>query len=193
MTATLIALVVLFLFLFLGLPIGVGMGIVGVAGFAWLIGFGPAMHMLGQTSYDTVVNYNLSVLPLFILMGHLVSQAGLSTKLFEAANAWVGHVKGGLAVASVLACGGFSAVCGSSMATAATMGRVVIPTMRRYGYDSGIASGAVAAAAVPLAYSYHPASCWSSTAFSPNKISEPCSPQEFSQGYSASHFTVRPS
>ncbi|MCZ4290985.1 TRAP transporter large permease [Hoeflea alexandrii] len=145
MTATLIALLLLFLFLFLGLPIGIGMGVVGVAGFAWLIGFWPAMHMLGQTSYDTVVNYNLSVLPLFILMGHLVSQAGLSQKLFEAANAWVGHVKGGLAVASVMACGGFSAVCGSSMATAATMGRVVIPTMRSYGYDAGIAAGAVAA------------------------------------------------
>ncbi|WP_460274452.1 TRAP transporter large permease [Celeribacter sp. ULVN23_4] len=145
MTSALIAFAVLFLLLFLGLPIGIGMGLVGTIGFAMMIGLDPALNMLSQTAYDAVVGYNLSVLPLFILMGHFVSQAGLSRKLFEASYAWVGHLKGGLAVASVLSCGGFSAVCGSSMATAATMGRVVIPTMRSYGYAPGIAAGAVAA------------------------------------------------
>ncbi|MFG6565662.1 TRAP transporter large permease [Sulfitobacter sp. 1A13421] len=145
MIETSIALLLLFSLLFLGLPIGIGMGVVGVGGFAWLIGLTPALSMLGQTSYDTVVSYNLSVLPLFILMGHLISQAGLSEKLFVAANAWVGHWRGGLSIASIFACGGFSAVCGSSMATAATMGRVVIPAMREYKYDAGLASGSVAA------------------------------------------------
>ncbi len=145
MSISIIGFLSLFALLFLGLPIGVGMALVGTLGFAWIIGFGPALNMLGQTAYDTVVSYNLSVLPLFILMGHLVSHAGLSRKLFDASYAWVGHLKGGLAVSSVLACGGFSAVCGSSMATAATMGRVVIPAMRRYNYDPGIAAGAVAA------------------------------------------------
>lgn len=145
MTASILAFTALFLLLFLGLPIGLGMGIVGVAGFAWMIGLDPALNMLGQTAYDTVLSYNLSVLPLFILMGHFVSQAGLSRKLFEASYAWVGHFKGGLAVASILSCGGFSAVCGSSMATAATMGRVVIPAMRKYGYEDGFAAGSVAA------------------------------------------------
>lgn len=145
MTASILAFTALFLLLFLGLPIGLGMGIVGVAGFAWMIGLDPALNMLGQTAYDTVLSYNLSVLPLFILMGHFVSQAGLSRKLFEASYAWVGHFKGGLAVASILSCGGFSTVCGSSMATAATMGRVVIPAMRKYGYEDGFAAGSVAA------------------------------------------------
>lgn len=145
MTTSLIAFAALFALLVLGLPIGIGMGVVGTVGFAIMIGFSPAMNMLGQTAYDTVVSYNLSVLPLFILMGHFVAQAGLSRKLFQASFAWVGHLKGGLAVASVLSCGGFSAVCGSSMATAATMGQVVIPTMRQYGYAPGLAAGVVAA------------------------------------------------
>jgi tripartite ATP-independent transporter DctM subunit len=137
--------IALFTLLFLGLPIGFGMGLVGFLGYAFLIGPGPASLRLGQITFETGLSYALSVLPLFILMGNFINRAGLSKELFDAANAFVGHWRGGLAMATIVACGGFSAVCGSSLATAATMAKIAIPSMRQYGYDDRLATGSVAA------------------------------------------------
>lgn len=141
----LIAFVVLFALLFLGVPIAFGMSLVGGIGLIHVIGFEPAARQIGQMALDTPMVYTFSVLPLFLLMGNLISHSGLSRDLFTASNRFVGHFRGGLAMATVLACGGFSAVSGSSFATAATMAKIAIPSMRSHGYDEGIASGSVAA------------------------------------------------
>ncbi|MBJ3776450.1 TRAP transporter large permease [Acuticoccus sp. 2012] len=138
----LVALVVLIL---LGLPIAFGMGLVGTVGLVLLLGPRGAMSIVGQTLFDTGLSYTLSVVPLFILMGNLVTRAGLSDKLYGACHAWLGARRGGLAMATAVACGGFSAVCGSSLATAATMGKVALPSMRRYGTSDSLAAGVIAA------------------------------------------------
>ena len=104
-----------------------------------------ALANVGQTAFDAAINYELSVVPLFVLMGNFVTRARLSEELYTASNAFLGHRRGGLAMATIVACGGFSAVCGSSLATAATMSKVAMPSMRRYGYDDGLAAGAIAA------------------------------------------------
>jgi C4-dicarboxylate transporter, DctM subunit len=145
MTLSLIGFAILLLLLFLGIPIALGMVLVGFVGFAVIIGFDPAMAMTGQIAYETSLSYSLSVLPLFILMGNLINQSKLSEELYDASNAFLGHRRGGLAMATIVACGGFSAVCGSSLATAATMAKVSMPSMRRYGYADSLASGAIAA------------------------------------------------
>jgi C4-dicarboxylate transporter DctM subunit len=145
MLLTLAAFVALFVIVFLGLPIALGMGLVGAVGYAIIINSHAAFAMVGQIAYDTVVTYEFSVLPLFILMGTFVARSGLSEELYDACNAFVGHRRGGLAYATVLACGGFSAVCGSSLATAGTMSRVAMPSMRRFGYADSLATGAIAA------------------------------------------------
>jgi tripartite ATP-independent transporter DctM subunit len=136
---------VLLALLLLGVPIALAMGFVGVVGFALVAGWDPAMAMTGQIVVDNILNYNFSILPLFILMGNLISHARLSDDLYEASNAFLGHRRGGVALATIVACGGFSALCGSSMATAATMSKVALPSMRRYGYDSAFAAACVAA------------------------------------------------
>jgi tripartite ATP-independent transporter DctM subunit len=104
-----------------------------------------ALVMTGQQMYDQVTLYSFTVIPLFILMGALINRANLAHELYDAANGFVGHFKGGLAMGTVVACGGFGAVCGSSLATAATMSRVAMPSMRRYKYDDGLSAGAIAA------------------------------------------------
>jgi C4-dicarboxylate transporter DctM subunit len=128
-----------------GLPIALSMLAVGFAGFAYVVDWSPALAMTGQIAWETTLNYGLSVLPLFILMGNFLNQGRLSTELYEASNAFVGHHRGGLAMATVIACGGFSAVCGSSLATAATMAKVSMPPMRQFGYADALAAGAIAA------------------------------------------------
>ena len=138
-------LVILVVVMFAGVPIAVAMAAVGGLGLTMILGFAPAMAMVGQTTFDTGLSYPLSVVPLFVLMGNLVTRAGLSDELYAACHAWLGHRRGGLAMATAVACGGFSAVCGSSLATAATMGKVALPQMRRYEYDDGLASGVIAA------------------------------------------------
>jgi len=121
------------------------MGLVGAAGLTLILGFQGGMAIAGQTLFDTSLSYSLSVVPLFILMGNFVTRAGLSDELYAACNAWLGARPGGLAMATAVACGGFSAVCGSSLATAATMGKVALPQMRKYNYDDSLASGVIAA------------------------------------------------
>ncbi|ESR25341.1 TRAP transporter large permease [Lutibaculum baratangense] len=145
MEAWLIGILALLALLLCGLPIAVGMLLVGGIGVGLLLNPTAALAMLGQIAYQTGLNYELSVVPLFILMGNLIVQAGLADKLYAASQAWLGHRKGGLAMATVMACGGFSAVCGSSLATAATMAKVAMPPMRRYGYAPSLAAGTIAA------------------------------------------------
>lgn len=145
MIASLIALVVLLLLCFLGAPLGLGMLMIGTVGFVFLRGWVPALEMAGQQVIDLSMNYGFSVLPLFVLMGAFIHRAQLSEDLYEAANAWLGHWRGGLAMTTIAACGGFAAVSGSSLATAATMAKVAMPPMRKYGYDDRLATGSIAA------------------------------------------------
>jgi tripartite ATP-independent transporter DctM subunit len=140
-----IAFAVVIVLVFIRVPIAFAMAIVGTVGFALARGWGPALFIVGEKARRSAENYELSVVPLFILMGVLVGRAGLSQKLYAASNAFLGHMRGGLAMATVVACGGFSAICGSSLATAATMAKVAMPSMRRYGYSDRLAAGAIAA------------------------------------------------
>ena len=145
---TLLALLILcfmFLLLAVGMPIGFAMGLSAFVGTLLLIDGQAALALLGQTAYDTAVTYNLSVVPMFVLMGYLAGEAKLSEALYRACNAWLGHRRGGLALATIGGCGAFAAICGSSLATAATMAQIALPEMRRYNYDDRLATGAVAA------------------------------------------------
>ena len=130
---------------FLRVPIALAMAIVGMVGLGLMRGWQPAFASTSQVIFETGFAYVLSVIPLFILMGNLVARAGMARELYTAANAFVGHRKGGLATASVLASGGFSCICGSSIATAATMTRVAYPEMKRLGYKDTLATGSIAA------------------------------------------------
>jgi len=136
---------VLLIILFSRMPIAFGMGLIGFLGFAYLVGVGPALGLLKTVPYSTFASHSLSVIPLFILMGAFAFSAGLSKDLYEAAYKWLGHLRGGLAMATVGACACFAAISGSSMATAATMGTVALPEMKKYKYDPALATGAVAA------------------------------------------------
>jgi TRAP-type uncharacterized transport system fused permease subunit len=145
MTTALIAFAAMLALTFLRVPIAFAMALVGAVGFAFVRGIDPALALVGQVARDTVMTADLSVVPLFVLMGNFVSQAKLSDGLFAASHAFLGHRRGGLAMATIVACGGFSAICGSSIATAATMSKVAMPSMRKYGYDPGFAAGSIAA------------------------------------------------
>ncbi|MCC2111437.1 MAG: TRAP transporter large permease subunit, partial [Hyphomicrobiales bacterium] len=145
MEVSLIGFAVLLILVFLRVPIAFAMGLVGVVGFTYLVNSKAALSMVAQVAFDTGLAYGLSVVPLFVLMGNFVTEAGLSSQLYRASNAFLGHRRGGLAMATIVACGGFSAVCGSSLATAATMARVAMPSMRKYGYADSLAAGSIAA------------------------------------------------
>jgi tripartite ATP-independent transporter DctM subunit len=135
----------LFVLMLLRVPVGMAMGLVGVVGYSMIAGAGPALKLVGQTSMRTVTDYTFGVIPMFMLMGAFVSVSGVSKELFRAANACVGHLRGGLGMATVIACGGFAAICGSSVATAATFSTVAYPEMRRYGYPQSFSTGVIAA------------------------------------------------
>ncbi|MEN8195866.1 MAG: TRAP transporter large permease [Pseudomonadota bacterium] len=145
MTEALLGFAALLTLSFLRVPIAFSMVLVGFAGMIFANSLQGALANVGQTAFDAAINYELSVVPLFVLMGNFVTRARLSEELYAASNAFLGHRKGGLAMATIVACGGFSAVCGSSLATAATMAKVAMPSMRKYGYDDGLAAGAIAA------------------------------------------------
>lgn len=146
MIESLIAFAVLIVLIFLRLPLAFAMGVVGFFGYYFLTGnWNASEAMAARRIVDTVQDYSLSVIPLFVLMGNLVSQAGLSDAVYRASHAFMGHWRGGQAIATIAACGGFSAICGSSLATAATMGRVAMPQMRRYGYSDSLAAASIAA------------------------------------------------
>ena len=129
----------------LGVPIGVAMGVVGLAGMALLLGPEPALIKSGVVFFETATRFELGVLPLFLLMANLCFAAGASRDFFSAAASMVGHRRGGMAIATIAGCAGFGAVSGSSLATAATMGQIGLPEMRRRGYSNAFAAGAVAA------------------------------------------------
>lgn len=166
MIVSIIGFAVMLLLIFLGVPLGFALMFVGLVGFAYvradmvgqaLISWGEAglefnmraingaLVMTGQQMYDQVTLYSFTVIPLFILMGAFITRSNLAHELYDAANAFVGHFRGGLAMGTVVACGGFGAVCGSSLATAATISRVAMPSMRRYGYDDALSTGSIAA------------------------------------------------
>lgn len=146
MTEALIGLGLMMVLALLRIPIAIAMGVVGFLGVAYLRdwNFSPAMAMVETKVYDTGRNYTLSVVPLFILMGNFVTRAGMSQELFRAAYAFVGHLRGGLAMATICACAGFGAICGSSIATAATMAKVAYPSMKELGYSDKLSTGAIA-------------------------------------------------
>ena len=145
MIDALVAFAIVIGLVFIRLPIAFAMALVGTIGFVMERGWDPAIAIVGEKARRAALNDDLSVVPLFILMGVFVGRAGLSEKLYAASNAFLGHLRGGLAMATVVACGGFSAICGSSLATAATMAKVAMPSMRQYGYNDRLASGAIAA------------------------------------------------
>ncbi len=145
MTEALVGLAALLFLAFLRIPIAFVMIIVGFLGMAYVQNPIAALYNVGQTAYDAAINYELSVVPLFVLMGNFVARSRMAEELYSASNAFLGHRKGGLAMATVVACGGFSAICGSSLATAATMSKVAMPSMRQYGYSDSLATGSIAA------------------------------------------------
>ncbi|SKA90666.1 TRAP transporter, DctM subunit [Thiothrix eikelboomii] len=147
MLVSLVGFAVLLLLIMIRMPIGIAMGLVGFFGFAWLNDWNwvAALSMSARRIIDTSRDYSLTVIPLFILMGNFVTKSGLSHELYRASYAFMGHLRGGLAMATVVACGGFSAICGSSLATAATMSKVSMPPMRKYGYSDALATASIAA------------------------------------------------
>jgi tripartite ATP-independent transporter DctM subunit len=140
-----IGFVSLFVLMLLRVPVGMAMGLVGVGGFAYLTSGGPALKIVGHTSVRTVTDWNFAVVPLFLLMGAFATTSGMSRELFRAANSFLGHLRGGLGIATIAACGGFAAICGSSVATAATFSKVAYPEMRRFGYPQSFSTGVIAA------------------------------------------------
>ena len=145
MIEALIGFGVIFALALLRVPLAFAMGAVGYVGLGLLRGWDASAASAAQVVYDTGFAYTLSVVPLFILMGNFVARAGLANELFRAAYAFIGHVRGGLAHATIIACAGFGAICGSSIATAATMSKVAYPSMRRHGYSDYLSTGVIAA------------------------------------------------
>jgi C4-dicarboxylate transporter DctM subunit len=139
--------IVLLVFLFvIEFPVAFAMGFVGFLGFGYLVGFSASLDMLAIDIFENFSSYNLTVIPMFVFMGCLAFEIGMSTRLFDASHAIFGKMRGGLAIAAIMACAGFAAICGSTNATAAAMGAVSLPHMKRYHYDDSLATGSVAAA-----------------------------------------------
>jgi len=144
--AGLLGIVVLIFLFLLGMPVGFAMAAVGTAGFCLLVSPEAGLSLLARDVFATFSNYSLTVIPMFIFMGSLAFATGMSRKLYDSSHKIFGQMKGGLVVATIAACAGFAAICGSTNATAAAMGRVALPEMKRYGYDDSLATGSVAAA-----------------------------------------------
>src|SRR5882724_5872524 len=147
MTEALIGLLAMMVLAFVRIPIALAMGIVGIVGYAYMRdwSWGSAFATAQTKIYETGRNYTLSVVPLFILMGNFVTRAGMSRELFRTANSFIGHFRGGLAMATIAGCAGFGAICGSSIATAATFAKVAYPEMKKFGYADYLATGSIAA------------------------------------------------
>ncbi len=145
MVTAIIGFALVLVLVFLRMPIAIAMALVGTVGFAYQTNSRAAISMAGRLVIDTAQDYGLSVVPLFILMGLFVNKGGLSRELYRASHAFLGHFRGGLAMATIVACGGFSAICGSSLATAATMSKVAMPQMREFGYSDELSTASIAA------------------------------------------------
>jgi tripartite ATP-independent transporter DctM subunit len=135
----------LLFFLAIRMPVGFAMALVGLSGFIFLVSPEGGLTMTARATWDQFASYHFSVVPLFILMGQFSFFSGISSRLYKSAYNWLGHMRGGLAMATVGACAGFAAICGSSTATVATMGAVALPEMKKYKYDMGLATGSIAA------------------------------------------------
>ena len=144
-TSGLIGFVLLIVLMFARIPVGFVMALVGFLGFGLLTSWGASLNLIARDFFSVFSSYNLTVIPLFVLMGQVAFHAGISGRLFHAAHKFLGHLPGGLAVATIGACAGFSAICGSTSATAATMASVALPEMKKYRYDPALATGVVAA------------------------------------------------
>ncbi len=144
MTESLIGIAAVLVLVLLRMPIAIAMGIVGFVGYMELRNFRASISMVARLVIDTAQDYGLSVVPLFILMGLFVNKGGLSRELYQVSNAFLGHLRGGLAMATIVACAGFAAICGSSLATAATMSKVALPQMRKYGYADSLSTASIA-------------------------------------------------
>ena len=145
-TAGIVGIVLLLVLFILRMPVAFAMAFVGFVGFAYLGGLHCALSLLAQDIFDTLTSYPLSVIPMFILMGAFAFAAGISQRLYTTCYTWVGQLRGGLTVATVIACSGFAAIRGSTAATAATMGKIALPEMKRYGYNDELATGTIASA-----------------------------------------------
>ena len=145
-TIGIIGIIVLIALLYSKMPVGFAMGFLGLIGFSYVVSFDAGLNLLARDVWDVFSSYNLTVIPLFVFMGQIAFHAGISRRLYDSAYVLLGHRRGGLAMTTVGACAGFSAICGSTNATAATMATVALPEMKRYGYDMGLATGTVAAA-----------------------------------------------
>ena len=145
MTESLLGFAAIFLLALLRVPLAFAMGVVGIVGMGVMRGWQPALASAAQVVHETGFAYTLSVIPLFILMGNFVAKAGLAHELFRAAYVFIGHLRGGLAHATIAACAGFGAICGSSIATAATMSKVAYPSMKKLGYSDALSTGVIAA------------------------------------------------
>ena len=137
----------LMVLLVIRVPIGIAMFTMGASGYLYLIGgeLSPLLNSLKNLAFARLSNYDLVVIPLFLLMGQFATHGGLSAALFRFVSAFMGHMKGGVAMAAIGACAGFGAICGSSLATAATMGQVALPELKRFGYAGSLSTGALAA------------------------------------------------
>lgn len=144
-TVGLIGIGVLLIFLFSRMPVGFVMALVGVLGFSYVVHWDAGLRVLAKDFYSIFGSYSLTVVPLFIFMGQVTFHAGISRRLFDAAYKFIGHLPGGLAMATVAACAGFAAICGSTNAAAATMATVALPEMKRYNYNMVLGTGTVAA------------------------------------------------
>ena len=138
-----IFLIVLFI---LGMPVGFAMAFVGFAGFSYLVSPTAGLNLLARDVFTNLSSYSLTVIPMFLLMGSIAFASGISTRLYAASHTLLGNVRGGLAMATIMACAGFAAICGSTSATAAAMGKVALPEMKKYGYADSLATGSVASA-----------------------------------------------
>src|ERR1043166_8136049 len=135
----------LFVLMLLRVPVGMAMGLVGVTGFSYLVNGDAALKIIGHTSMRTVTDYTFGVIPMCLLRGAFVSNSGMSRELFRAANSFLGHLKGGLGIATIASCAGFASISGATVATAATFSTVAYPEMRRFGYPQSFSTGVIAA------------------------------------------------
>ena len=141
-----IGIVILIALFVLGMPVGFAMAFVGFVGFSYLVTPSAGLGLLARDVFTNLSSYNLTVIPMFLLMGTVAFASGISSRLYSASHTLLGSVRGGLAMATILACAGFAAICGSTSATAAAMGKVALPEMKKYGYADSLATGSVASA-----------------------------------------------
>lgn len=144
--AGIVGIILLVAFFIIRMPIAFSMAFVGFIGFSYVSSLKAGLAILPRSIFEQLTSYSLSAIPMFILMGYYAFSAGLGSRLYEAAYRFLGHVRGGLAIASIFACAAFGAICGSSTATAATMGKLALPAMKKYGYSDTLATGCIAAA-----------------------------------------------